>query len=306
MGMCKFLLIILLFCFIKSDAQSPMFKLISNGGSTPFAYLLDDYPGGVRSFSLRKLRSAYSGNCIKVRRSSDNTEQDIGFVSNVLDTASMKTFVGANSAFVTIWYDQSASSPQNAIQATTANQPRIMNSGVIDRTQNNDGDWVAAILFDGSNDFLAFSSIATAFGVDWSSFMVSKRVSSGTTSGFFSSTGVGTTTAFQVPSDNIAMYRLKTGNNAYYNIAADATATFSIFTSFDISDVPSIYRNGSAYSLGGDNFASLASTVITTIGNFFNSTYTNGYITEGIFYTSDQTGNRTGIEANINNFYQLY
>jgi hypothetical protein len=55
--------------------------------------LLDNYPGATVAYSLRKLRTAYSGNAIKVRRSSDNLEQDIGFVGNDLDTASLLTFV---------------------------------------------------------------------------------------------------------------------------------------------------------------------------------------------------------------------
>jgi len=35
------------------------------------------------AFSLRKLRTAYAGSCIKVRRSSDNTTSNIGFVAGV-------------------------------------------------------------------------------------------------------------------------------------------------------------------------------------------------------------------------------
>ena len=41
--------------------------------------LLDDYPNSAVAYSLRKLRTAYTGAAIRVRRSSDNAEQDIGF-----------------------------------------------------------------------------------------------------------------------------------------------------------------------------------------------------------------------------------
>lgn len=85
------------------------------------------------SYGLRKLSCSYSGKAIQVRRSSDNTTQDIGFTSDSdLDTAALKTFVGNNSAFVTTWYDQSGNG-RNATQATTGKQPRIVNAGVIDR-----------------------------------------------------------------------------------------------------------------------------------------------------------------------------
>jgi hypothetical protein len=36
--------------------------------------LLDDYPNAAVAYSLRKLRTDYTGNSIRVRRSSDNAE----------------------------------------------------------------------------------------------------------------------------------------------------------------------------------------------------------------------------------------
>lgn len=80
-------------------------------------------------FSLRHQRTAYAGSCLRVRRSSDNTEQDIGFVGGFLDIASMLTFCGSGNGFVRTWYDQSAGG-NNIGQATTGNQPQIVASGV--------------------------------------------------------------------------------------------------------------------------------------------------------------------------------
>jgi hypothetical protein len=57
--------------------------------------LLDAYSGGSAAFSLRKLRAAYTGSAIRVRRASDNAEQDIGFVNNQLDTGSLSSFAGS-------------------------------------------------------------------------------------------------------------------------------------------------------------------------------------------------------------------
>jgi hypothetical protein len=58
--------------------------------------LLDTYPNAAVAYSLRKLRTAYTGYAIRVRRSSDNAEQDFGFSGNDLDTTSMLDFVGYN------------------------------------------------------------------------------------------------------------------------------------------------------------------------------------------------------------------
>ncbi len=83
--------------------------------------LLDTYTGAAVAYSLRQLRTAYTGAAIRVRRSSDNAEQNIGFVNNVLDTASLLTFCGAGNGFVTTWYDQSGNA-NNATQSTAFNQ----------------------------------------------------------------------------------------------------------------------------------------------------------------------------------------
>lgn len=92
--------------------------------------LLDSITGATCAFSMRKLRTAYSGNCLKVRRSSDSTTQDIGFSNGWLDESALTTFVGANDGFVDTWYDQTANG-YNAVQATTTLQPRIVSSGTI-------------------------------------------------------------------------------------------------------------------------------------------------------------------------------
>lgn len=85
------------------------------------------------AFSLRKLRSDYTGNAIRVRRSNDNAETDIGFTSaGDLDQSALLAFVGENSAFITTCYDQSGNG-RNVVQATAARQPRIVNGGVIDK-----------------------------------------------------------------------------------------------------------------------------------------------------------------------------
>lgn len=81
-------------------------------------------------FSIRKMISVATKS-IKVRRSSDNATQDIGFVGSVLDTASLSTFLGSNSGYVDTFYDQSGNG-LNAIQTTAANQPRIYNAGTYD------------------------------------------------------------------------------------------------------------------------------------------------------------------------------
>jgi hypothetical protein len=56
--------------------------------------LLDTYPNAAATYSFRKLSNYYAGSAIRVRRSSDNAEQDIGFVGKNLDTTSLASFAG--------------------------------------------------------------------------------------------------------------------------------------------------------------------------------------------------------------------
>jgi hypothetical protein len=84
------------------------------------------------SFSPRRQSRNYTGNAMRVRRSSDNAEANIGFTANGdIDTTALLTFVGAGNGFVTTWYDQSGND-RYVFQATPANQPQIVNAGVIE------------------------------------------------------------------------------------------------------------------------------------------------------------------------------
>ena len=94
----------------------------------PQPLLLNTYGGVAAAYSLRKLDSTYSGNAVRVRRASDNAEQNIGFVNNELDTASLETFCSGTDGFVTTWYDQSGNAG-NLSSATATAQPQIVSSG---------------------------------------------------------------------------------------------------------------------------------------------------------------------------------
>jgi hypothetical protein len=94
------------------------------------------------AYSLRKL-SKNASKCIRVRRSSDNSELDIGFVSNIIDTYSMISFASGGSCYVATLYDQSGNNI-HAYQSNTDKQPRIINSGTFDN----------GILFDNTDDVM--------------------------------------------------------------------------------------------------------------------------------------------------------
>jgi hypothetical protein len=100
-----------------------------SGGGSGFEGMLNLFPNASLGLSLDKIDKNYTGSAIKVRRSSDNAEQDIGFSNDVLDTASLLTFAGAGDAFVTIIYDQVGSN--NMTQTTSSLQGQIVSNGSV-------------------------------------------------------------------------------------------------------------------------------------------------------------------------------
>jgi hypothetical protein len=93
--------------------------------------LLDTYSGATVAVSVRKLRTAYTGYCMQVKRSSDNTTLDIGFSNNLVDTAAILTFVGTSKGSVSIWYDQSGNNYNFTVEPAWGVPPVICNSGVL-------------------------------------------------------------------------------------------------------------------------------------------------------------------------------
>ena len=131
--------------------------IIGSSGGSVSSLLLDTYTGSSAAYSLKKIRTAYSGNAVRVRRSSDNTEQNFGFVSSALDTASILSFVGAGNGFITTWYDQSGNS-YNQTQTNATQQPKIVESGSIILSNG-----VPALSFDGTDDYLVNMALGSFF-----------------------------------------------------------------------------------------------------------------------------------------------
>src|SRR5690606_3235436 len=77
------------------------------------------------AYGTRKLRAAYTGPALTLRRASDNTTQDIGFAGDgTLDPAAVTALAAGGATFVTKLYDQTTLG-QNLLQADTAKQPQF-------------------------------------------------------------------------------------------------------------------------------------------------------------------------------------
>jgi hypothetical protein len=280
--------------------------ILSNALPVP---LLDDFPNASAAYSLRLLRSAYTGSAIRVRRSNDNAEQNIGFVNGVLDITSLLSFVGANNGFVTTWYDQSGNA-NNATQSTSANQPQIISNGRIIEinglptiTFNLGTSRLSSLKFAAPDTNWALLTVASVndvsgvennvIGADGNGFNSNGLYISNTSSILNISGGValnaGTLNSNYIP---YLLYTQYKSNNEWFvetnrdnNTFTSALISGNKFTSGD----QAVYWIGPYRSGGG-----------------FNSPISlRGQIFEHIVYLSDVSTNKIDIKENIIRYYDL-
>jgi hypothetical protein len=277
--------------------------------------LLDLYPNAGAAYSLRKLRTAYTGNCIEVRRSSDNATQNIGFVNNVLDTASLLSFVGAGSGFVRTWYDQSGNA-RNATQSTAGNQPQIVSSGSL-LTDNSK----TCVQFNGSSTSLDANALASVFsgtGVFISAATVYKTFQTSPAS-VLAAWGFGSSSS-QNPLRWLGQQVSST--SARFDERDNATATIALNTAggtittqalgwVNSNTTTQVLRIngaqvGTTTGSGANGVMTLNQFSIGCLPRANKGNFWGGNIQEIVIYQTDQSSNRTPIETNINSFYNIY
>jgi len=269
-----------------------------------FTGLLDTYSGAGSAYSIaRRLSSTYTGALIRVRRSSDNTEQDIGYNgSNVLDESALTTFVGANNGFVTKIYDQSGNSAF-ASQSTAANQPKIVSSGTIIKVNSK-----AAMEFDGVNDSLTFASNPFVTKNTYSFFDVGK----------FYATVLNFNMMLSQSDTEIEVRR--GGGGGVVQFLMGGTGGAAPTGSAQINNLQklfSFYRKSNieakAYVNNTQDGATLTPNS-STIGSstlYLGSRSGTAYLYEGtmqevLIFNTDQSANHSNINGNINTFYSIY
>jgi len=271
-----------------------------------FTGLLDTYSGAAVAYSLRLLRTDYTGSAIRVRRSDDNEEQDIGFRNNELDTSSLETFSIGSDCFVVTWYDQSGNS-HNATTSVASEQPKIVSSGT---TITQEGK--PCLDFNGNNN-----------GYELSDQDLITRLTDGTQTAISvhsvdNVTGGLTNLIYSVVDRNsvrhyfVLGYRSNEARAGYYNnsswsaidIAASNNTQYLGFN-VAVSDEANFYQNNSQAVSG--NQPGLDGNQGLSIGKGTNNNFDLfGTIQELIFYPNDQTNNRSGMQTNINDHYSIY
>jgi hypothetical protein len=260
-----------------------------------FVGLLDSYPNAAAAYSLRQLRGTYTGDAIRVRRASDNTEQDIGFVNNELDTSALTTFCSGTNGFVTTWYDQSGNS-LNATQSTALQQPQIVSAGSL-LIENGK----PCIVFDGSSDNLPITTIG-GLPANISSFAVRSFASYPNTFRTIynyktyglthnSNGGVGSYGVAHIFSSNTTVL-----SNNYPTTTGQALDFTFNKANLERNNFAATILGGGSYGAGTSAIGSFNGTIQPFLGN----------IQELVIYESNKNSDKSGIKTNINDFYSIY
>jgi hypothetical protein len=264
--------------------------------------LLDSYSGAAAAFSLRKLTSTYTGSAIRVRRSSDNTEMDIGFdaVGN-LDTVALSQFVGSGSGFVKTWYDQSGNY-RNVAQTTAANQPRIINSGSLELLNNKvcvsnygQNQWLQLNSF-GSNIASIFSfAMVGSFGND--SFRVALK---------FNPPSSGNNTKLQVNGfASLTSLEMQGGSSIYYAYPSVTNTTIQHIVQGTFNSANSELSVNNQTVVTGNAGGSTLNGII--IGADWAGSYpTSGKYQEVVVWGVNKSTDRGVINTALNSYYSIY
>jgi hypothetical protein len=297
-----------------------MSQFLINPYSLAKDWLLDTYTGAAGAYAVRRLSGSYAGACLRVRRSNDNAEQDIGFdAGGNLDEAQLTAFVGANSGFVTTWYDQSGNG-RNATQTTSGNQPRIVNSGTVDK----DGGRIS-LDFNGTSHFLSIGSSLSIYqnvGYGQAFSVINSSTSTAETRfAFYHARGgspprVRFTLSKNTTAGGFAIGGRRLDADGVQYVSTSYFSGRRLATSFlNYADrLGELYLNGTlatsnnTFQTAG-NTSNTAATANSTIGKAVDplqAEYWEGKVQEMIFYNTDQTANRSAIETDINGYYSIY
>jgi hypothetical protein len=118
--------------------------------------ILNTYPDAAIAFSMRLLRTQHLNTstpyALRVVRTSDSAQQDIGFLpSGAFNASGLTSFCGASACKVVTWYDQSANG-RNATQGSDSERPTIWNGSTWTTSTGQPG-----LTFSG-NQFLDFGT----------------------------------------------------------------------------------------------------------------------------------------------------
>ena len=264
--------------------------LIYQPTDAPTSGLLADYTGAAAAYSVRQL-SDKAVIALRVRRDSDDEETNIGFDANGdLDSQAISDFCSTANGYVTRWWDQSTEG-NHADQATDTSQPQIYNGTAV-ITENGK----AAVEFNGGQSLTALSG---NYSQPYTIFSTANATSAGSNPYIYSARTVLYVGHAMTSATSDRLYAGTSLNSSAF------TESQTLFTDLYDGSSSIMRHNGSQSSTGNAGTNNLNDFVI---GQLFtlSGTFSTGKYQEFVVYGADQTSNFTGIETNINDYFDIY
>lgn len=261
-----------------------------------FETLLDVESGAHFYWDIFLRKASYYGSpCIRVRRSSDNTESDIGFVvsgSNViLNITTLLSFVGAGDGFVVTKYSQVNGT--SITQSSTTLQPKIVSSGTL-ITQNS----LPSVQYDGATNYMVFDAGVNSFtGVTANSVIAVAKFNATVPKQFIFSKITSTSNerySIAVLSDELS-YVLRNGTYLGKSLAIDTNLT--VITTK--SNTQELFIDGTASSGSVATTAGYSTALMILGRDLIASNYFDGYISSFGIFLADKTSTISSINAKL-------
>jgi hypothetical protein len=199
--------------------------------------------------------------------------------------------------FVDTWYDQSGNE-KNATQSTAGNQAKLASGGSLITTGGK-----IAMDFDGSNDFLDIDFGANLSQPNTVLFVHESDTTNAADNEFFDERDNPLDQRSLIDGGSDAgNYRLYCGSAFTTNQSIDTNQNYIYALLSGTSSVLS--KNGTLSATGNPNTGGINQTQSIAYSEGNNDFY-NGTMQEFIVYNSDQSSNRTGLESDLSDFYDI-
>jgi hypothetical protein len=264
---------------------------------TPSAALLDGYTDDlVGAFAPALLVPGYSGPCMRIRRSGDNAETDIGFDGIDLDRDAIADFCSPGDGFVKTWYDQSGEG-NDATRATTSMQPKIYDAATGVELENS----LPALNYTGV-EILQSATLSLLA-------QPTTRISIATTASPLSNVGEGfqdgsVSNRQQLGYETNGNWRLFAGSIVNGPTGPSAGTTYLMHALFDGANTSLHVNSNFVYSANagsqGLDQISLGGGLTSSFGRV------SGKMQAAIIYSADKSADRTAIETALNGYFNIY
>lgn len=280
--------------FARSRAYAPAFRpAFGAGGLLATRAPLDGFTVEA-AYSVRRVRTGATS-ALRVRRASDNAQQDIGFAANSdLDTAALLSFCSGTDGFVVTWYDQGGNA-RNLTQATAGAQPQIVTAGALTVTLNGS----PGIVFDGVDDTLGVTSWASIPQPFSRTYVATRKAAAGG-GRVLNNNPASTTTADFL---NDATTLMINAGGAGFPSATWSNAESAVFTSVFDGAASLIRKNGTAGAAGNVGTNTLAGIHLGTVNGFINALQADIY--ELVIRSNASASDALTIERNEGAYYGI-